>query len=57
MAAYHMHVAPVEQLGWTEDVPAEAVDGLAGSTSGAAAEAGYAAAARGPPTASLAVPR
>lgn len=27
-AAYHMHVAPVEQLGWAEDVPAEAVDGI-----------------------------
>ncbi|EFJ50718.1 hypothetical protein VOLCADRAFT_88526, partial [Volvox carteri f. nagariensis] len=29
--AYHMHVAPVEQLGWAEDVPAEAVEELGSS--------------------------
>ncbi|GLI58983.1 hypothetical protein VaNZ11_000804 [Volvox africanus] len=36
-AAYHMHVAPIEQLGWAEDVPAEAVDSL--GTSGGTVEA------------------
>eukprot|EP00198_Chlamydomonas_reinhardtii_P001719 XP_001691055.1 predicted protein [Chlamydomonas reinhardtii] len=30
VAAYHMHVAPVEQLGWAEDVPAQAALALAG---------------------------
>ncbi|PNH07864.1 hypothetical protein TSOC_005647 [Tetrabaena socialis] len=34
VAAYHMHVAPVGELGWTEDVPAQALAaaGLGGST-------------------------
>ncbi|GIL70106.1 hypothetical protein Vretimale_3376 [Volvox reticuliferus] len=44
-AAYHMHVAPIEQLGWAEDVPAEAVDGL--GTSGGTAEAPAAVVAKG----------
>ncbi|KAG2452527.1 hypothetical protein HYH02_002765 [Chlamydomonas schloesseri] len=29
VAAYHMHVAPIDQLGWAEDVPAQAALALA----------------------------
>ncbi|GLC43841.1 hypothetical protein PLESTB_000914100 [Pleodorina starrii] len=51
VAAYHMHVTPVEQLGWAEDVPAEAEalegEGLAGPGPGSGTGVGTTAAGGG----------
>ncbi|KAG2445963.1 hypothetical protein HXX76_000566 [Chlamydomonas incerta] len=59
VAAYHMHVAPVEQLGWAEDVPAQAALALAGQAAvgGAGSGGGCGGAGTGqPPSAGTPVP-
>ena len=51
MAAYHMHVAPVEQLGWAEDVPAQAALALAGQVAVGSVGGGSAGGGTGQPPA------